>query len=84
MARQSDEFVLAWSSLIGAAEGYGWRTIPITAAGVCVLSAGRRFPGSEEALLAGFSLAAVATAEKLPEGQGFSVERVDPHGDGKT
>lgn len=84
MARQSDEFVLAWSSLIGAAEGYGWRTIPITAAGVCVLSAGRRFPGNEEALLAGFSLAAVATAEKLPEGQGFNVERVDPHGDGKT
>ena len=84
MARPSDEFVLAWNSLVGAAEGYGWRTIPIMAAGLCVLSAGRCFPGNEEALLAGFSSAAITTAEKLPEGQGFSVERVDPHYDGKT
>ena len=68
MARPSDEFVLAWNSLVGVAEGYGWRTIPIMAAGPCVLSAGRRFPGNEEALLAGFSSASVATAEKLPEG----------------
>ena len=42
MARPSDEFVLAWNSLVGVAEGYGWRTIPIMAAGPCVLSAGRR------------------------------------------
>lgn len=84
MARPSDEFVLAWNSLVGVAEGYGWRTIPIVAAGPCVLSAGRRFPGNEEALLAGFSSASVATAEKLPEGQGFNVERIDPHNDGKT
>ena len=84
MARQNDEFVLAWNSLVGAAEGNGWRTILIAAAGSCVLSAGRRFPGSEEALLAGFSAATVPAAEKLPEGQGFNIERVDPHGDGKT
>lgn len=84
MARPNDEFVLAWSSLIGAAEGYGWRTIAITPAGACHLSAGRRFPGNEEALLAGFTAASIPAAEKLPEGQGFNVERVDPHGDGKT
>ena len=84
MARQNDEFVLAWNSLVGVAEGNGWRTILIAAAGSCVLSAGRRFPGNEEALLAGFSAAMVPAAEKLPEGQGFSIERVDPHGDGQT
>ena len=84
MARQNDEFVLAWNSLVGAAEGHGWRTISVIAAGPCVLSAGRRFPGNEEALLAGFSSASVATAEKLPEGQGFNVERVDPLNDGRT
>lgn len=84
MVRQSDEFVLAWNSLVGAAEGYGWRTIPIAASGSCVLSAGRRFPGNEEALLVGFSAAMIPAAEKLPEGQGFNVERVDPHHDGKT
>lgn len=84
MVRQSDEFVLAWNSLVGAAEGYGWRTIPIAASGPCVLSVGRRFPGNEEALLVGFSGAMIPAAEKLPEGQGFNVERVDPHHDGKT
>lgn len=84
MVRQSDEFILAWNSLVGAAEGYGWRTIPIAASGPCVLSAGRRFPGNEEALLVGFSGAMIPAAEKLPEGQGFNVERVDPHHDGKT
>jgi hypothetical protein len=46
--------------------------------------AGRRFPGNEEALLAGFSRAKVPAAEKLPEGLGFEVCRADPHGDGKT
>jgi hypothetical protein len=84
MARQSDEFSLAWSSLSGGDEETGWRTIPITPAGRCALSAGRRFPGNEEALLAGFSTATVPPAEKLPGGQGFNIERVDPHKDGKT
>jgi hypothetical protein len=84
MARPTDEFVLAWSSLSGAAEVRGWRTIPIAPAGRCILAAGRRFPGNEEAFLAGFSGATVPAAEKLPEGQGFSVERVEPLGDGKT
>lgn len=84
MARPNDEFLLAWNSLVGAAEGAGWRTIPVAPAGPCALAAGRRFPGNEEALLTGFSSASVPVAEKLPEGQGFNVERVDPHGDGRT
>jgi len=84
MARPSDEFVLAWNSLVGAAEGEGWRTIAITPAGACCLCAGRRYPNNEEAVLAGFSAAKIPAAERLPEGQGFSVERVDPNHDGTT
>jgi len=84
MARPIEEFVLAWGALSGRSEDDGWRGIPVAPAGPCALMAGRRFPGNEEALLAGFSKAKVPTAEKLPEGRGFPVCRADPHGDGKT
>lgn len=84
MARPNDEFAVAWESLSGTGDEPGWRTIPVTPAGRCRLSAGRRFPGNQEALLASFLTATMPAGEKLPDGQGFSVERVDPHGDGKT
>ena len=84
MARPTDEFAVAWQSLAGVREEAGWQTIHVTPAGRCQLCAGRRFPGNQEALLASFSAATIPAAEKLPDGQGFSVERVDPYGDGKT
>ncbi len=84
MARPIDEFVLAWGALSGEAGREGWRSIPVVSAGPCVLMAGRRFPGNEEALLAGFRGVSIASAEKLPEGGGFEVSRSDPHNDGKT
>lgn len=84
MARPIDEFALAWDALSGATGAGGWRSIAVVAAGPCALMAARRFPGNEEALLAGFSSAQVSTAEKLPEGLGFEVSRADPHCDGKT
>lgn len=84
MARPIDEFVVAWGALSGTSGEEGWRSIAVVPAGPCVLMAGRRFPGNEEALLAGFSSARVPAAEKLPEGRGFDVSRADPHGDGKT
>lgn len=84
MARLSSEFSLAWRSLNLGNEGNGWRTIAVTPSGVCGLAAGRRSPGNEEALLVGFSNTAIPAAEKLPDGAGFSVERVDPYGDGTT
>lgn len=84
MARPIDEFILAWGALSGASDEEGWRTIEVASAGPCVLMAGRRFPGNEEALLAGFSVARLPAAEKLPEGRGFEVSRADPLGDGKT
>lgn len=84
MARPTEEFAVAWQSLSGVSDEPGWRTISVTPAGRCELSAGRRFPGNQEALLASFRAATLPVAEKLPDGQGFSVDRVDPHGDGKT
>lgn len=84
MARASSEFELAWSSLGTSEDATGWRTIAVTPSGSCKLAAGRRFPDKEEALLVGFSNVSIPAAEKLPDGGGFNVERVDPFGDGTT
>lgn len=84
MARQSSEFALAWESLSGNATETGWRTIPVTAAGRCQLGAGRRFPGNQQALLVGFDSIHIPATEKLPEGQGFTVERVSLPQDPRT
>ncbi len=85
MARRSEEFVAAWASLASSADSAsGWRSIPITPGGSVALHAGRRFPANEEALLARFAATTLPAAEKLPDGQGFAVERVDPQLDGKT
>ena len=82
MTRVNEEFELAWSSLVHSADGEGWRAILVTPAGACPLAAGRRKPGNEEAMLAKFPGASIPPAEKLPEGEGFSIERVDLMGDG--
>lgn len=84
MARQIDEFRAAWESLARTHELDGWRSIAITSPRGCVLRAGARKPGNEESVLAHFPAASLPAAERLPEGQGFSVERVDLYGDGAT
>lgn len=84
MARPIEEFALAWKSLAGVSEEEGWRSISVSCVGFCDLMAGRRFPGNEESLLVHFPSVKVPPAEKLPEGQGFTVERVDPFDDGET
>lgn len=85
MVRPSKEFDLAWSSLADSDEAEGWRIIPIESAGSVRIHVGRRFPGNYEALLVCFSVAHLSPADKLPDGQGFFVERVDPLGeDGNT
>lgn len=78
MARQSDEFVMAWSSLSGDGPDAGWQTIAVTPAGLLELRAGRRAPDNAEAVLVGFPAARLAAADKLPEGQGFVLQRVNP------
>jgi len=84
MARPNNEFALAWGSLAGTTEDIGWRSIPITSSVPVTMHAGRRFPGNEEALLVAFADKIIPVADKLPDGQGFSIERADPLGDGRT
>jgi hypothetical protein len=83
MARPSNEFLLAWSSLSSADAEPGWQAIALPSAGPLLLRAGRRSPDNAEAVLVCFPSAKLATADKLPEGQGFAVERADPDGSGK-
>jgi len=83
MARPSKEFLLAWSSLSGNDAEPGWQAIALPAAGLLEIRAGRRSPDNAEAVLVGFPSARLAAADKLPEGQGFAVERADPEGNGR-
>lgn len=84
MALLIDDIELAWSSLRDSVDASGWRSISISAIGPCSLRAGLGFPDKNETLLASFSSSAVPVAEKLPDGQGFAVSRVEPNGDGLT
>lgn len=83
MARPSNEFLMAWSSLTGSDTEPGWQAISLPSAGPLQVRAGRRFPDNAEAVLVGFSTARLAAADKLPQGQGFAVERTDPEGNGR-
>lgn len=84
MAQPIDDIEIAWSSLRGSADVSGWRSISISTVGQCSLRAGLRFPEKHESLLASFSSSAIAAAEKLPDGQGFVVSRLEPSDDGLT
>ncbi len=83
MARPSKDFLLAWSSLSGDDAEPGWRSIALPPSGPLDVRAGRRSPDNAEAVLVGFPTAKIPAADKLPEGQGFSVERADLEGAGK-
>lgn len=83
MARPSKDFLLAWSSLTGDDAEPGWRSIALPPSGPLEVRAGRRSPDNAEAVLVGFPTAKTPVVDKLPEGQGFSVERADLEGAGK-
>lgn len=83
MARPNSEFLMAWSSLAAVDSEPGWQAIPLTPAGTLQVRAGRRSPDNAEAVLVGFHSARLPASDKLPEGQGFAVERADPDGSGK-
>lgn len=83
MARPSNEFLMAWSSLTGIDIEPGWQAISLPNAGLLEVRAGRRSPDNAEAVLVGFPAARLAAIDKLPEGQGFAVERADPEGNGR-
>lgn len=78
MARPNEEFLLAWSSLSTDDPVPGWQAIMLPPVGPIDVQAGKRSPDNAEAILLSFPAARLAAAEKLPEGQGFSVERANP------
>jgi hypothetical protein len=81
MARPSNEFLMAWSSLVNAGTELGWQTIALPSAGPLLLRAGRRSPDNTEAVLVGFPTVRLAATDKLPEGQGFAIERANSEGE---
>lgn len=81
MARPTEDFMLAWSSLSGNDPTLGWQVISLPSAGPIEVQAGRRSPDNVEAILLYFPSAELARAEKLPEGKGFLVERAGPRND---
>lgn len=80
MARPNSEFLLAWSSLSGDEAELGWQAISLPPVGTLDVRAGRRSPDNAEAVLVGFHSARLDVTDKLPEGQGFTVERAEPEG----
>jgi len=82
MVRPNEEFLLAWSSLSGNDTKPGWQVISLAPAGPVEVQAGRRSPANVEAILFCFPTAKLARTEKLPEGQGFLVERAEPENSG--
>lgn len=74
----------AWRSLSGSSADDGWRLIAVEQVGACQLSAGRRFPGNSEAVLATFPSARLPSARQLPQGRGFEVTREALHADAHT
>lgn len=83
MARPSNEFLMAWSSLTSTDGEPGWQAIALPSAGPLLMRAGRRSPDNAEAMLVCFPSVNLTAADKLPEGQGFAVERADPDSSGK-
>lgn len=84
MGRPSEEFRLAWCSLSGGDPAPGWTAIGLPPAGPVELQAGRRSPDNAEAIILTFHSVRLSPVEKLPEGQGFSVERANPDGAGQV
>jgi len=77
MARPSEEFVLAWSSLFCDDGAPGWQAIALPSAGPVEVQVGRRSPDNAEAVLFCFPTVSLPRSERLPEGKGFLVERAD-------
>lgn len=82
MARLIDEIQLAWNSIQTAQGTSGWNTVAVLPSHPGRFRAGRNFPDQCEALLAGFRTSVISRNEKMPEGLGFHVTRVNSEQDG--
>jgi hypothetical protein len=77
MAKLIDEIKLAWNSIQTAQGTSGWNTVAVLPSNPGRFRAGRNFPDQCETLLAGFRTSVISRNEKLPEGLGFHVTRVN-------
>lgn len=84
MAKLIEEIQLAWNSIQAVQGSSGWNTVAVLPTHPGRFRAGRNFPDHCEALLTGFRTSAIAHSEKLPEGLGFQVTRLDFQKDGLT
>lgn len=82
MARLIDEIQLAWNSIQTAQGTSGWNTVAVLPSHPGRFRAGRNFPDQCEALLAGFRTSVISRNEKMPEGLGFHVTRVNSEKNG--
>ncbi len=82
MAKLIDEIQLAWNSIQTAKGTSGWNTVAVLPSHPGRFRAGRNSPDQCEALLAGFRTSVISRNEKLPEGLGFHVTRVNSEQDG--
>lgn len=74
---KAEEITAVWSALAANPRSDdGWMAMPVATGTPCILKAGRHFPGSEEAVLAGFRSVIIPVSEQLPQGKGFSVRKV--------
>lgn len=79
-----EEIQLAWNSIKTVQGSSGWNTVAVLPIQPGRFRAGRNFPDHSEALLAGFRASAIANNEKLPDGLGFQVTRLDGQREGLT
>ncbi len=77
-----DEIQLAWNSIQTSQGSSGWNTVAVLQKYPGRFRAGRNFPDQCEALLAGFGKGQILRNEKLPEGLGFHVTRLNSEQDG--
>ncbi len=84
MVRQSNELILAWSSLIGVEPNEGWRTISLEPCGPLEVKAGRRTPENLETVLIKFHSSSFLPQQKFPDGVGFSIEIIELDSDNQS
>lgn len=84
MAKLIDEILLAWDSIQTVQGQSGWNTVAVLKSHPGRFRAGRNYPDRCEALLTSFKTSSIKHNEKLPEGLGFNVTRLDIQQDGLT
>ncbi|MCW1918030.1 PD-(D/E)XK motif protein [Rhodobacter sp. KR11] len=79
MTGWTEEGLIATWRALAKPDGSAWRLLPLARIGAVGIDAGRRFPGSHEALIISFPASAGVSGQGLPEGRGFDIAFLDPY-----